>query len=70
MSPIAGPLGALLAYGMVATAVTAVYQVLGEMTIAFPTSGNFIDYADRFVHPSVAFAAGFAEWLGMSMPSV
>ncbi|KEF57301.1 uncharacterized protein A1O9_05218 [Exophiala aquamarina CBS 119918] len=62
----AGPLGALLAYGMVATAVTAVYQVLGEMTIAFPTSGNFIDYADRFVHPSIAFAAGFAEWLGWS----
>lgn len=50
---------------MVATAVWAVFQVLGEMTIAFPVSGNFIDYADRFVHPSIAFAAGFAEWLGM-----
>ncbi|RVX73521.1 hypothetical protein B0A52_02409 [Exophiala mesophila] len=60
----AGPLGAIFAYGMVATAVFAVFQVLGEMTIAFPTSGNFIDYADRFVHPSLAFAAGFAEWLG------
>lgn len=64
MKLAAGPLGALLAYGMVATAVWSVLQVLGEMTIAFPTSGNFIDYADRFVHPSIAFAAGFAEWLG------
>jgi amino acid permease len=36
------------------------------MTIAFPTSGNFIDYADRFVDPALAFGAGFAEWLGKS----
>lgn len=34
------------------------------MTIAFPTSGNFIDYADRFVDPAVAFAAGIAMWIG------
>lgn len=34
------------------------------MTIAFPVSGNFIDYADRFVDPALAFGAGFAEWLG------
>lgn len=33
------------------------------MTIAFPVSGNFIDYADRFVDPALAFAAGLAEWL-------
>jgi hypothetical protein len=35
------------------------------MTIAFPVSGNFINYADRFVDPALAFGAGFAEWLGM-----
>lgn len=35
------------------------------MTIAFPTSGNFVDYADRWVDPSLAFGAGFAEWLGI-----
>ncbi|KAJ3520572.1 hypothetical protein NM208_g13655 [Fusarium decemcellulare] len=34
------------------------------MTIAFPTSGNFIDYAGRWVDPALAFGAGFAEWLG------
>jgi amino acid transporter len=34
------------------------------MTISFPTSGNFIDYADRFVDPALAFAAGFSMWLG------
>jgi yeast amino acid transporter len=34
------------------------------MTIAFPTSGNFIDYADRFVDPALSFAAGFSMWIG------
>ncbi|GLA88477.1 hypothetical protein AtubIFM56815_002930 [Aspergillus tubingensis] len=34
------------------------------MTIAFPTSGNYIDYADRWVDPALAFGAGVAEWLG------
>ncbi|KAF2766383.1 amino acid permease [Teratosphaeria nubilosa] len=34
------------------------------MTIAFPTSGNYIDFADRFVDPALAFAGGFAMWLG------
>lgn len=34
------------------------------MTIAFPVSGNFIDYADRFVDPAFSFAAGFSMWMG------
>lgn len=54
----------ILGYAIVCSAVAAMLQVVGEMTIAFPTSGNFIDYADRFVDPALAFAAGFAEWLG------
>lgn len=56
----------ILGYAIVCSAVAAMLQVVGEMTIAFPTSGNFIDYADRFVDPALAFAAGFAEWLGNS----
>ena len=34
------------------------------MTIAFPVSGNYIDYADRFVDPALAFAGGVSMWLG------
>jgi amino acid transporter len=49
---------------MICTLVWAALQTLSEMTIAFPVSGNFIDYADRFVDPALAFGAGFAEWLG------
>jgi hypothetical protein len=40
------------------------------MTIAFPTSGNYIDYADRWVDPALAFGAGLAEWLGMRRHSM
>ncbi|KAJ5773732.1 hypothetical protein N7457_008628 [Penicillium paradoxum] len=59
-----GPGNMLIAYTMVCTCVWAVLQSLSEMTIAFPVSGNYIDYADRWVDPALAFGAGFAEWLG------
>ena len=59
-----GPGNMVIAYGLVCSCVWAVLQSLSEMTIAFPVSGNFIDYADRFVDPALAFGAGFAEWLG------
>lgn len=54
-----------LAYLMVCSGVWANLQTLGEMTVAFPTSGNYIDYAGRWVDPSLAFGAGFAEWFGL-----
>ncbi|KAJ5771069.1 uncharacterized protein N7511_003120 [Penicillium nucicola] len=59
-----GPANMVIAYTMVCTCVWAVLQSLSEMTIAFPVSGNYIDYADRWVDPALAFGAGFAEWLG------
>lgn len=55
----------VIAYAMVCACVWAVLQSLSEMTIAFPVSGNYIDYADRWVDPALAFGAGFAEWLGL-----
>ncbi|KAL3477798.1 amino acid permease/ SLC12A domain-containing protein [Aspergillus californicus] len=59
-----GPGGMVLAYLMVCIGAWAHLQTLAEMTIAFPTSGNYIDYADRWVDPALAFGAGLAEWLG------
>ncbi|EXJ91451.1 hypothetical protein A1O1_04563 [Capronia coronata CBS 617.96] len=59
-----GPGTMFLAYLMVCSGVWANLQSLGEMTIAFPTSGNFVDFAGRWVDPALAFGAGFAEWLG------
>jgi amino acid permease len=54
----------LLGYGLVCTLVTAMLHTVAELTIAFPVSGNFVDYADRFIDPAMAFAVGFAEWIG------
>lgn len=59
-----GPGNMIIAYTLVCTCVWGVLQSLSEMTIAFPVSGNYIDYADRWVDPALAFGAGFAEWLG------
>jgi yeast amino acid transporter len=59
-----GPGNMVIAYLMVCSCVWGVLQSLSEMTIAFPVSGNYIDYADRWVDPALAFGAGFAEWLG------
>ncbi|OJD34602.1 aat family amino acid transporter [Diplodia corticola] len=59
-----GPAGFVFGYGFVAILVWCVLQLLTEMTIAFPVSGNLFEYADRWVDPALAFAAGFAEWLG------
>lgn len=53
-----------IGYLIVCIGVWANLQTLSEMTIAFPTSGNYIDYADRWVDPALAFGAGVAEWLG------
>lgn len=64
-----GPGNMVIAYFLACSCVWAVLQTLSEMTIAFPTSGNYIDYAYRWVDPALAFGAGFAEWLGTFSPA-
>ncbi|KAF4459808.1 Amino acid polyamine transporter I [Fusarium albosuccineum] len=59
-----GPASMILAYLTAGIGCWANLHTLAEMTIAFPTSGNYIDYAGRWVDPAIAFGAGFAEWLG------
>lgn len=55
----------VIAYALACSCVWGVLQTLSEMTIAFPISGNYIDFAYRWVDPALAFGAGVAEWLGM-----
>ncbi|OJJ01691.1 hypothetical protein ASPVEDRAFT_129724 [Aspergillus versicolor CBS 583.65] len=59
-----GPGSLLLSYCLIVVCVWAVIQSLFEMTIAFPTSGNYLDFADRWVDPALAFGSGIAEWIG------
>lgn len=61
-----GPGSLLLSYCLIVVCVWAVIQTLFEMTIAFPTSGNYLDFADRWVDPALAFGSGVAEWIGMA----
>ncbi|KAJ3554850.1 hypothetical protein NM688_g2893 [Phlebia brevispora] len=55
----AGPLGALIAYGLVSTVAYASLCALGEMTSHAPISGTFPHYASRWVDPAYGFALGW-----------
>src|SRR6201992_4081720 len=63
----AGPGGALLAYAVMGVAVYCMMQSLGEMATQLPIPGSFEAYAERFVDPSLAFAAGWNYWFSWSI---
>ncbi|KAF9819345.1 hypothetical protein IEO21_02233 [Rhodonia placenta] len=54
-----GPLGALIAYGLVGTVGYATLCSLGEMTAFAPISGTFPHYATRWADPALGFALGW-----------
>ncbi|GLB41606.1 putative amino acid transporter [Lyophyllum shimeji] len=55
----AGPLGALIAYGLVATVAYASLCSIAEMTTHAPISGTFPHYAARWVDPALGFTVGW-----------
>ena len=57
----AGPLGALIVYGLVSTVAYASLCALGEMTSHAPISGTFPHYASRWVDPAYGFALGYVS---------
>jgi lysine-specific permease len=63
----AGPAGALAAYAIMGLAVYCMMQSLGEMATQYPVRGSFEAYAERFVDPSLAFAAGWNYWLSWTI---
>jgi lysine-specific permease len=63
----AGPAGALLGYAIMGLAVYCMMQSLGEMATQLPIQGSFEAYADRFVDPSLGFAAGWNYWLSWTI---
>ncbi|KAF7289086.1 General APC amino acid permease [Mycena chlorophos] len=56
---VAGPLGSLLAYGLVASVAYSSLCSVGEMTTWAPISGTFPHYAARWVDPALGFAVGW-----------
>lgn len=63
----AGPLGALLAYGLTGVMVYFLMTSLGEMATYMPVTGSFATYADRFVSPAFGFAMGWNYWLNWAV---
>ncbi|KAJ7029785.1 general APC amino acid permease [Mycena alexandri] len=56
---VAGPLGALIAYGLVGTVAYSSLCCIGEMTTWAPISGTFPHLAARWVDPAFGFAIGW-----------
>ncbi|MEV5983675.1 amino acid permease [Streptomyces sp. NPDC052051] len=56
-----GP-GILLSYALVGTLVVLVMRMLGEMSVANPTSGSFSAHADRALGRWAGFSIGWLYW--------
>ncbi|KAG7881977.1 hypothetical protein KL937_000548 [Ogataea polymorpha] len=59
----AGPGNMIIGYSIVCCMVICVLDLITEMSIVYPSSGNFIDFTERFLDPAAAFALGLGEWL-------
>ncbi|KIJ65419.1 hypothetical protein HYDPIDRAFT_130547 [Hydnomerulius pinastri MD-312] len=66
----AGPVGALIAYGLVATVAYSSLCSVGEMTSFAPIAGSFPYYASRWVDEALGFAVGWNYFytVAMSVP--
>lgn len=59
----AGPLGAVLVYGIGAVMVYLVMMSLGELAVHMPETGSFSSYASRFIGPATGYTVGWLYWL-------
>ncbi|MFT3876425.1 MAG: amino acid permease [Propioniciclava sp.] len=57
-----GPLGAVMAFGLMSVIVYFMMQGLGEMTTELPISGSFQEYSTRFIDPALGFTFGWNYW--------
>lgn len=63
----AGPLGAIIAYGIGSMLVYFVMLSLGELSVAMPYAGSFHLYAKRFIGPGTAFTIAILYWLNWAV---
>ena len=52
-----------LAYILGGLIIYAIMRALGEMTVDYPTSGSFVEYAHRYLGEGAGFVAGWNAWL-------
>ncbi|MCF6807264.1 amino acid permease [Thiotrichales bacterium 19S9-12] len=64
---VAGPGGAILAYGLIAVMVYFLVTSLGEMATYRPTSGSFCEYSSLYVDPSFGLAMSYNYWFNWAI---
>lgn len=52
-----------IAYMLGGLIIYAVMRALGEMTVDYPSSGSFVEYAHRYLGTGAGFVAGWNAWL-------
>ncbi|KAI0781866.1 general amino acid permease 1 [Abortiporus biennis] len=67
----AGPLGALIVYGLIGTVAYSALCAIGEMAAHAPISGTFPHFGSRWVDPAFGFALGWNYFYtnAISVPS-
>lgn len=53
----------ILAYMFCGLVIYAIMRALGEMTVHYPTSGSFVEYARSYLGEGAGFVAGWNAWL-------
>ncbi|GBE85477.1 Arginine permease CAN1 [Sparassis crispa] len=62
-----GPIGALLAYGIIGSVVYCLCVSIGEMIAFLPNVGGVVGLADLYVDPALGFSLGWAAWYNWSV---
>ena len=58
----AGPGGAILAYALMGTVISATMSCLGEMTALMPVNAPMMEFPRRFLDRGVGFAVAWMYW--------
>lgn len=56
-----------LAYLFGGLIIYVIMRALGEMTVDYPSSGSYIEYAYRYIGPKAGFIAGWNGWILFTM---
>jgi amino acid permease len=57
-----GPGGAILAYALMGTVISATMSCLGEMTALMPVNAPMMEFPRRFLDRGVGFAVAWMYW--------
>ena len=64
----AGPGSMIISYTIVCSMVICVLEIITELSIVYPSSGNFTDFTERFLDPAAALAVGLGGWFHTGLP--